>query len=130
MSLFLINEIVAFIFGLFFNIILLFLIHFHTPDFMRSYAIILRIHAISDILFDFTNFITSTVSYLTKNLLRFFQHSFVLQGRYYFINYGILRSFWTPKTVFYAVQAYFWIVIYVPMWLMPLDFYYRLRAVC
>lgn len=62
--LFLINEIVVFIFGLFFNITLLFLIHLRTPDLMRPYSVVLQVHAISDILFDFMTFITSVVSSL------------------------------------------------------------------
>jgi hypothetical protein len=58
----LINEILAFIVGLFFNTALLVLIHKRTPSLMRSYAVILRVHAISDLMFDLVNFITTTVS--------------------------------------------------------------------
>jgi hypothetical protein len=69
--LFLINEIVAFIFGLFFNITLLFLIQSRTPDLMRPYAVILRIRAIPDTMFDVVTFITSTVGSIIPNSSKF-----------------------------------------------------------
>lgn len=66
-----INEVLAFFVGLFFNTALLYLIHRRTPSLMRSYALILKIHAVSDLLFDITNFVTSTVSFFYKSLINY-----------------------------------------------------------
>lgn len=51
-------------------------------------------------------------------------------GRFYFINGGFHGKYWTPNMAFISVETYLWIVVYVPLGLVPLDFYYRLKAVC
>ncbi|KAI6191018.1 hypothetical protein M3Y97_00182200 [Aphelenchoides bicaudatus] len=112
-----INEIAAFVTGLFFNLALLYLIQKRTPSLMRSYASILRIHCFSDLLFDAVNFLTTT-------------QCITLKGRFFFINGGIHSAYWTPKMAFLSVETYLWIVVYVPLCLVPLDFFYRWRAVC
>jgi hypothetical protein len=112
-----INELSAFVVGLFFNVALIYLIQKRTPSLMRSYAIILRIHAISDLLFDIVNFVTTT-------------QCITLRGRFYFLNGGIHSAYWTSTMAFFSVETYLWIVVYVPLGLVPLDFFYRLRAVC
>ncbi|KAI6206088.1 hypothetical protein M3Y94_00866600 [Aphelenchoides besseyi] len=113
----LINEVSALFCGVFFNSALLYLIQHRTPSLMKSYAIILRLHAAADLLSEFVNFISST-------------HCVTLNGRFYFFNGGPHSRFFNQYTTSILVRGYLWIVIYIPLTLIPLDFVYRYRAVC
>ncbi|KAI6234703.1 hypothetical protein M3Y99_00758200 [Aphelenchoides fujianensis] len=108
------NEVFAFILGVSFNILLLYLIQRRTPSLMSSYAQILRVHAASDIIFELVNFFTST--YCTT-----------MHGRFYF--YAGFPTSLNQYATSISVRAYLWIVVYVPLVIVPLDFLYRLRAV-
>ncbi|KAI6210931.1 hypothetical protein M3Y96_00379900 [Aphelenchoides besseyi] len=95
----LINEVSAFVFGVFFNSALLYLIQRRTSSLMKSYAVILR-------------------------------HCLTLKGRFYFFNGAPHSKYFDQYTTSILVRAYLWIVIYIPLTLIPLDFVYRYRSVC
>lgn len=59
---FLINSVAAASLGMSMNILLFFLITKQTPTVMRSYSRIMRVHCVSDVIYDTVCFITGLVS--------------------------------------------------------------------
>ncbi|KAI6193516.1 hypothetical protein M3Y96_01025900 [Aphelenchoides besseyi] len=114
-TVFQVNCLCASFFGFALNLLLLFLISYKTPSAMRSYARIMRIHVITDLLYDFAILFTGV-------------HPVPIGGKVYLITQG----FYTHTDISvtrYICTWYFWEIL-IAIALLPIDFFYRFKSVC
>jgi hypothetical protein len=112
---FLINMAVASAAGYIMNILLFYLIIKRTPKEMQSYSRIMRVHCVSDMIYDTIQCIAGV-------------NALPIGGKVYMV----LQGFQTHVSLTvnrYLFDAYFWSLLF-SIALLPIDFYYRYRSVC
>ncbi|CAD5228043.1 unnamed protein product [Bursaphelenchus xylophilus] len=114
-SLYVISDVLSFIFAVSANLTLLYLIAYKTPLQMRGYSTVLRVHAFNDLYYCILNFSTTV-------------ETFSYAGNLYLVLSGFIR---------HVSAEYGWILfcayyqgIMLELCLTPIDFYYRYQTVC
>jgi hypothetical protein len=113
---FLLNNILAGSISLCLNSLLIVLIAHRTPKSMRSYGRIIRIHCISDIIYDIVQLGAGSLP-------------MPLEGTFYTIMHGVLTAYAKPGLVETCYSFAVWMNS-VSVLLFVIDFYYRYRNVC
>ncbi|KAI6238635.1 hypothetical protein M3Y99_00667800 [Aphelenchoides fujianensis] len=109
------NVVCASACGFALNGLLLFLLARHTPTAMRSYARVMRVHCVSDVLYDLGVLATGV-------------HPVPLGGKVFLVLQGFYlhADAWWGRWLF---SWYFWEIL-IAIALLPIDFFYRFRSVC
>lgn len=70
LSLNVLNDLIAFVAGTILNLMLFWIVRRHTPEPMRSYSRMIRIHCLSDCLYGLINFVAAVVCCLKSLKIR------------------------------------------------------------